>query len=46
MPLLIGIETNKQNTIRECLIKTFPVLKEKYENYKPVIKYLENTNLN
>jgi hypothetical protein len=50
MPLLIGIEIDKQenesNTIREYLAKAFPILKEKYEKYRPVIKYLENSNLN
>jgi hypothetical protein len=50
MPLLIGIEIDKQatewNTIRENLVAAFPILKEKYEKYKPVITYLENANMN
>jgi hypothetical protein len=41
MPLLISIELDKQaaewNTIKKNLKQAFPILKEKYEKYKPVI---------
>lgn len=50
MPLLIGIEIDNQanewNSLKTSLKEAFPILKEKYERYKPVIQYLENANMN